>query len=360
MSDNQAEPIEPAVLGLSLSGKPLPEFTEPVSAPYGTTPLRRPGSVRRTMSIDVHWPDGADGVGHFLGRARDVLTLADGSTPMLLAQAETDVTAADRQIRSISATPTPERLQQLVGVRAGGYLRTALAEAIAAEKASASPLYLLLDDLAGATLVSRWAFTLWQNDWLERAKAAQKAARQGEPDRRSPGLGVCMGLRPGSTAFDASGQQDYNQNTSRVVALPNPADPEGWHVLPAFAGTTFRRARRIDVWREAGELMVETHFQDSGSVPAGGDRFAIHEYLLQARIDADGLVRTIDTTPGTLPYASCRAAPANNEVLIGTPVHRLREVVLEKLKRTAGCTHLNDTLRSLAETTVLAGHLPFG
>ena len=106
--------------------------------------------------------------------------------------------------------------------------------------------------------------------------------------------------------------------------------------------------------------MVETHFQDSGSVPAGGDRFAIHEYLLQARIDADGLVRTIDTTPGTLPYASCRAAPANNEVLIGTPVHRLREVVLEKLKRTAGCTHLNDTLRSLAETTVLAGHLPFG
>jgi len=104
--------------------------------------------------------------------------------------------------------------------------------------------------------------------------------------------------------------------------------------------------------------VVESHFQDSSSAPDGGMRFAIHEYLLEARIGPDGIVRKLEAVPGTLPYASCRVAPMNNEVLIGTHARELRDVVLERMKFTGGCTHLNDMLRSLAETEVLAAALP--
>jgi hypothetical protein len=341
--------VEPAARGLSLTGNPLPNFADPISAPIGTTPPRRPRSVRRTMSIDVHWPEGAAGPGVYLGRCRDILTGAAGQGPVTLGQAEVEAIAVDRQIREISASPAPPRLQELVGIRAGGYLRAALAETVAEEKAAGTPLYLLLDDLAGATLVAKWSFSRWREDWMAAAMPATPRPQM---------EGVCIGFRPGSSALGDEGRPGDTQNTTRVIPLPNPDDPQGWHALPQLEGVNFRRARRIDVWRADGEIVVESHFQDSASAPDGGNRWAIHEYLLQARIGADGRVRTLEATPGTLPYAACRAAPTNNEVLIGTDARDLRETVLERLKLTGGCTHLNDMLRSLAEAPVLARALP--
>jgi hypothetical protein len=44
--------------------------------------------------------------------------------------------------------------------------------------------------------------------------------------------------------------------------------------------------------------------------------------------------------------------------LLNTPIAELRNTVLERLRKTAGCTHLNDMIRSLAEAPVLAGKLP--
>lgn len=350
MQDRTAMEEQPAARGLSLTGRPLPDYRDPVRAPLGPTPLRRARAVRRTMSIDVEWPDGIDQAGHYIGHCRDIRTDAGGATPVHLAQADVDVIAADRQIRSIAATPAPPHLQQLVGVRAGGYLRAALEEAVPEEKAAGTPLYLLLDDLAGSTLVSRWAASRWRADWVEATQAANAMRQKME--------GVCIGFRPGSSALGSEGRPAPDPNSSRVEPLPNPADPAGWHDLPTLPGINFRRARRIEVWREGEDIIVESHFQDSGSAPDGGDRWAIHEYLLEARIDAEGLVAELRATPGTLPYAACRVAPINNEVLIGTPVRDLRDTVLEKLKFTGGCTHLNDMLRSLAEAPVLAAALP--
>jgi hypothetical protein len=40
-----------------------------------------------------------------------------------------------------------------------------------------------------------------------------------------------------------------------------------------------------------------------------------------------------------------------------TPLPELREKVLAELKGTAGCTHLNDALRALAEVPALVQHL---
>lgn len=338
---------QPAARGLSLLGEPLPYFAAPVRAPVGTTVPRRPHSIRRTMSIDVEWPEGMAGPGHYIGRCRDIETDEASAPARILSNATFDVTAASRSILSISATPTPARLQELVGVRAGGHLRNALLDIVPEEKDAGSPLYLLLDDLAGATLVSVWAFSQWKADWLETAGPMRKME------------GICIGFRPGSGALDSRGFSIGVQNQSRVVPLPNPADPWGWHELPRLDDINFRRARRIDVWREGECIMVESHFQDSASTPDGGDRSAVHEYLVHARIGPDGLLQALDAEPGTLPHPDCRAAPANTGVLIGTPACALRETVLDKLKFTGGCTHLNDMLRSLAEVPVLARHLPF-
>ena len=339
---------QPAARGLSLTGRPLPLFTEPVNAPHGPAPLRRAGSVRRTMSIDATWPDGGDAPGHYFGRCRDVFSPDPANPPQVLASAEARVISANREILSIAATPAPARLQELVGVRAGGHLRTALADVIAPDKAAGAPLYLVLDDLAGTTLVSRWAFSHWPG--------VPEAVLPGPGGVRSM-EGVCIGFRPGSTALTADRVPVARSNAARVGPLPHPADPAGWHELPPAGGMHFRRARSIDVWREGDELMVDSFFQDSASTADGDHRLAIHEYRLQARIAADGTLIELDATPGTLPFAACRVAYLNNEVLLGTPVRELRETVLERLKQTGGCTHLNDTLRALAEVPVLASQI---
>lgn len=325
----------------ALDGKPLPRFDEPVNDPVGSTPLRRPGSVRRTMSIDTHWPEGVKGPSRYIGICRDILTPSGQEEEQLLAQATLYATCTGREIESISADPAPPRLQDLVNVRAGGRLRNALSDVIPEDKAAGSPLYLLLDDMAGATLVSTWAPSQWP-----------EYAMPSVPDYSMQG--VCIGFRPGSSALDAQGHARPSQNTARVIALTNADDPSGWHALPELRGVTFRRARRVDVWRQGHDLLVESHFQDSASAPDGGDRIAIHEYLLTAGIGPDGKLDFVHARPGTLPFSECRAAPANLSKLIGTPVNALRQTVLETLRLTHGCTHLNDMVRSLAEVPLLA------
>lgn len=337
-------PAEPSGDQLALDGRPLPRFDRQANDPIGTTPARRAGSVRRTMSIDTHWPSGIEGEAQYFGRCRDILTPEGSGQFRLLAEATLVAACAGREIKRISAYPCPARLQDLVGVRAGGQMREALASAIPEEKQYGVPLYLLLDDMAGATLVSRWA----TSQWPEHAASTV-------PDFSMEG--VCIGFRPGSSALDEQGRARASQNTARVVPLRNEADPMGWHDLPALEGVNFRRARRIDLWPEHDGLRVESHFQDSASAPDGGNRIAIHEYLLEARIGPDGRLQAVEAKAGTLPYRECRAAPANLNALSGTPTDALREIVLEKLKLTHGCTHLNDMMRSLAEVPALASNL---
>ncbi|MFW2449201.1 MAG: DUF2889 domain-containing protein [Qipengyuania pacifica] len=329
---------------LSLKGEPLPFFSEAVNDPIGTTPKLRAKSIRRTMSIDARWPSGIDGPTQYLGRCRDVFNNTASSDLEILDQATVDVVCNGREIRKIAATPVPPLLQDLVGVRAGGHMRSVLASTLAEEKQTGSPLYLLLDDLAGTTLVARWCFSQWP-------ESDPTYSTAGVPPRNMEG--VCIGFRRGASGLAPSGRVKPSQNTSRVVPLTNPAEPSGWHEFADFHGINFRRARRIDIWREGERLRVESHFQDSASSPNGETRIAIHEYLLEAQIDLQGRLASVAARPGTLPFPECRAAPTNLHALIGIPASELREVVLEKLSLKHGCTHLNDMMRSLAEVPVL-------
>ncbi|HEY1485896.1 MAG TPA: DUF2889 domain-containing protein, partial [Micromonosporaceae bacterium] len=324
-----------------------------VRGPSVATPARRPGSVRRTSSIDVRWPGGWGTQMRLLGRARDLLTPADGTGPVTLHDDVVHVgVGLDRTIESIRAEPPRDALPRLIGARGGSRLRGALGEVVPDERAAGTPLYLLLDDLAGATLIGGFAYSQWPQEW-----PPDWAQRRGERTSLRRMEGICTGFQPGSSALAEDGTGRFIHDIRRVEPLTDRNDPIGWHQLEDIAEVSMRRARRIDVYRDGNVIVVDSMFQDSATVPDGG-RVAVHEYQLAATVDAvtGELIRAV-ADPRVLPYRECPLAAGSVAALIGSPVADFRETVLERLKGTAGCTHLNDALRALAEVPMLARSL---
>jgi hypothetical protein len=324
-------------------------------APHASTgyaPLRRAGSVRRTSTIDASWPfDGGESLS-FDARARDLLTPAneDGARVLVWDQIQARL-SADRTVETITCQPVRLGLQQLVGARAGGPLRRALDDAMREERAAGSPLYLLIDDFAGVSLIAPWARQHWPEETNDFAAPPPVVDRVVRTQLTGPMEGVCIGFRPGSSALQRN--PPTLPNCADVLPLTNPEDPGGWHELPLFGGMSMRRSRRIDVWRDGDEIRVEAMFQDSASTPAG-TRKAVHEYSLEVSADAHSLKLTrLLAIPRILPFPECPAAVENINRLIGVPLHELRAAVLERLPRTLGCTHLNDALRALAEVPMI-------
>jgi hypothetical protein len=133
----------------------------------------------------------------------------------------------------------------------------------------------------------------------------------------------------------------------------DPADPHGWHALPELPEVSTRRARFIDVRLDGDTAVIESGFQDSAGDPDHG-RVGIHEYRIHATANlVSGRLETLDATPHILPFRECPSAVAAAQAIVGSPINALRDVVLERLARTDGCTHLNDALRALAEVPVL-------
>lgn len=322
----------------------------PASGPVNSTPARRPGSVRRTSSVDMRWPGGAGTRLRLTGRARDLLTPKDGGAAVVLAEdgLRAGVHPATRTVEEIESEPVRPALAGLVGSPGDGYSRRRLAEVMSDERAAGTPLYLLLDDISGASLIAGFAFS----QWIEPARIL--ALRPG-PARRMEG--VCTGFMPGSGALLPDGTNRWDRDVRPVVPLGSGDDPLGWHALEDITEMSMRRARRIDVRADGGLIHVDSMFQDSATVPAGG-RVAVHEYRLGATADlATGELRTLDADPRVLPYRECPLATLKMGDLLGVPMTCLRDEVLQRLKGVDGCTHLNDAVRALAEAPVLAAAL---
>lgn len=323
--------------------------------PAGAAPKRRPGSVRRTSTIDTVWPEGYGTPMHMDGHARDLLTPADGSPPIVLAEDRYTIVASPRrEILAIAVSPDRPQAQELVGVRAGGEFRKAISRIMADEKIRGTPLYLILDDFAGASQVAGWAWSRWVDDVqaLAEAKGVPFTGRRGVDME-----GVCTGFSPGSSAL--SGPRPIAmklQNNARVPPLVRADDPQGWHELGRQTGVGMRRARRIDVWRAGDGLGIDVGFQDSSTAPDGGDRIAIHEYHVTARA-VEGRLCDLSVDVHVLPYQECPGAVVHAQRMLGTPLAQMREAVRETLPGTLGCTHLNDVLRSMAEVIVMSSYL---
>lgn len=323
----------------------------PPKAPAGYAPVRAPDSTRRTSSIDIDWPEGRAGPMRLIGRARDILTTRSAMVPTLCGEAAFEAfLAPDRTVVSIAAEPERAVLKDMVGQRAGGHLRKVIDTLLPEERRAGTPLHLILDDISGTSLIASWAWSLWDPDWLanmEKMKADPKFAGFSREN-------ICAGLRTGSSglSFSAAGVATED--------LCDPNDPDGWHQRPDSQGPTMRRARRIDVRLDDGRIRIDAHFQDSATTPEGG-RSALHEYRIRAAADPATLeLVMLEAEPRVLPFAECPAAAANVTRLLGTPLPMLRAMVLEQLRGTAGCTHLNDALRALAEVPVLLAHIAHG
>lgn len=340
--------VEPT---LSLQGEPLPLYGAAPRRPAGPSPERRPGSVRRTASIYADWPDGSGAPMRLTGRARDIMTPWEGGAPLVRAEDAMEARAEHRTILSVASDPPRAVLAELAGARAGGHLREAIDRILHDERVAGSPLYLLLDDMAGTTLIAGWAL----GQWGDAATLAQQAAfRDGAAAKME---GVCIGFRPGSSAFDAADREDDGAS-SIVPNIVRADDPAGWHGFPPLAGPNLRRARRIDVWRESDRVHIDATFQDSALLPDGARR-GLHEYGIRAVADGAGdRLLSLEATPHILPFAECPAATVNLHALLNTPLAQMRTAVLAMLRKTAGCTHLNDALRALAEVPRLVGMLP--
>ena len=321
-----------------------------VRGPAGPAPRRPPESVRRTSTIDMTWPGGWGTQLRLSGRARDVVTHDTGDAPVVVATAAAEVGIGfNRTIEEISVTPTRDGVDGLVGCRGGGYLRAALDEKLPGEREAGTPLYLLLDDISGASLIAGFAWSRWTDEWQ----------RPLDRDIRPSMEGVCIGFRPGSSALIEVAGGPPSHRAQPVGSLVNPDDPHGWHELAELPDVSLRRARRIDVWRDAadGLIRIDSAFQDSAGDPRHG-RVAVHEYALRATADPETLeVLTVEPDARILPFMECPSAMGTASAVVGAPLAELRAVVLARLAKTNGCTHLNDALRALAEVPVLLGHL---
>jgi hypothetical protein len=303
--------------------------------------------VRRTSSMTMTWPDGRLGALALEGSARDLLTIQLEQPPRVLTEVRLKVRIApDRHIIDLSADPPCPAQAGLVGLPSISGFRAQLATMLKAEADSGSPLYLLLDDIAGSSLISTWAWTRWPETQLIQDRA--------HADKRLSMEGICSGFAPGSSALIPDG---HRQSAADVHSLVHPDDPQGWHTLPPDEGVSMRRARRMDVWQNEGSIRVDAMFQDSATAP-GDRREAVHEYHLAGVAEARGgrLVEIV-ADPRVLPYPECPAAAGNVGLLLGTSLRNLRARVMERLCRTSGCTHLNDALRALAEVPQLAARL---
>lgn len=338
-------------LTLSLRGEPLPHFAAPPRTPAGTSPPRRADSIRRTTSLDVTWPEGFDQPALIQGRARDLRTPLHAAAPStVIAEDALTARAEGRTILSLESDPQRAGIGGMIGVEAGKHLRLAIDCALPGERAAGSPLYLLLDDLAGTTLVASWGKTQWAGP------DHAGPQRAGQPSSYAAMEGICIGFRPGSSALGPGSSELYDP-ASILPPLTRDDDPQGWHRLPTSTGANMRRARRLDIWRENGLIHVDSTFQDSGALPDGRRR-GLHEYRMFATADGStGALLSLQANPHILPYSECPAATVNLEAMLTANLADMRSLVLSRLRQTAGCTHLNDMLRALADVPILAAAL---
>lgn len=320
--------------------------------PVETTPLRLPGSVRRTSTIDALRPDGLTGPLHLIGHSRDLVTGTDSlSTVVGIAALEVDIDFFNRRtVTALRSNPTDSRLQQLVEASAASGFRARAAEAVPDQLENGSLLYLLLDDVPVSALVSGHAVV---------SGGVQSASgRTGY----TPTADLCSGWRTGGTIMleiQKSGSAP-NVTGPETPDIVNPDDPLGWHELATLPPHAMRRARRLDVVMDGSDIVLDSHFRDS-HVDADGQEQTIHEYNVSVWVDPESLrVLEVAATAHVLPWVECPHATQSAEMLVGRSVSELRTFVRANMTGIDTCTHLNDQYRSLTDLTALIGLMPSG
>lgn len=310
--------------------------------PVQTPAALAAGSLRRTSTIDTH-PAGA-GDSEVDLRARDVVAGRDAVD--VLGETRVRAHLSQRVIDEISCTPRDDRLAQLRGCRVGPGFRSSVATLLPREVRRASLLHLLLDDWVGAALVSGYsvqhaAITLG----IERKLPA------GTTDRMA---GICAGFAPEASLVG------YARRNGTIPSVHGPAAPplSGLHAVEPLRAHGMRRFRRLDLRPAEADsadssVGFDAHFRDS-HVDGEGVETIVHEYTVAGSVDTS--TRTITSVAAdvqVLPWQECPGAIGSATRVLGMTLSELRERVRDELVGTSTCTHLNDTLRGVADLGAL-------
>lgn len=317
-------------------------MTLALAGPTTAAPPRRPGSVRRTTSLDLlPSPDGTLGI---RGLARDLHTDATGEGRVTGSGLLRMTVDTERRVASISAHPHGNALAVLAGGSVAAGFRTAVWRALPAEYDAGSPLLLLLDDVSGGMVIS--GFT------------RRSVAPVGGLPPVSRRIDVCVGWAAESDAVRRLEKEGRPPPPEWNPVAPDPyaADPSGRHTVKALPPNGMRRARRLDVWRdEGGELAADVGFRDTFVDPDGVER-VLHEY--SARLTTvGGRVATIEAVPHVLPHVECPLGARSAQRVVGRDIAALRDSVSLDFYGPSTCTHLNDLLRGLSDLPALAATL---
>ncbi len=343
----------------------LPEAAGPKDPVRGTVP-RRPGSVRRTSSIDTARPQGFGGDSVVTARARDLRTGPDRVPSVLGEVAFTArIDGSSRQLVEIVVSPPVPGLDGLLGTLVGPGFRSRVGQVCPAEQEAGTLLHLLLDDLPGATLVSGYAMQRAGLFSRARASEATGGAASGAAGMMTAQDDLCAGwAHDGTMMVTIRSTGDIPVPTGPPApVLEDPDDPFAWHAMEPLSPHGMRRRRRLDVVAPEGadgRYRLDAHFRDSHMDESGAES-VVHEYGVAGTVDGSGRrILDIGATAYVLPWVECPGALASADRLSGMPMAELRSHVRREFRGTSTCTHLNDTLRSLGDVPVLIDGLSGG
>ncbi len=305
--------------------------------PVQTWPPLAVGALRRTSTIDTH-PAGTGNSDVDL-RARDAVGRERGVVEEL-GRVGVRARLAERAIADIAADPHDDRLARLVGSRVGPGFRATVGTLFPDEVARAGLLHLLLDDWVGAALVSGYAvqhaaITLGIEEKMPAGTADHMA-------------GICAGF-----AEDAS-LVPYAKRNGTIPSVHGPVAPpldsDGIHGVEPLRPHGMRRFRRLDLTPDGA---FDVHFRDS-HVDGDGVETIVHEYTVEGSVDAS--TRTITSVAAevrVLPWQECPGAIGSASRIRGMTLSEMRDRVRGEFVGTSTCTHLNDTLRAVADLDAL-------
>ena len=316
-----------------------------IHQPTTGNPARRPGSARRTSSIDMTRDEGALDPVYLHGRARDLWTAADGSVAEVgAAELSATIELVARVVRHVEVVPPVAGVARLSGAPAMSGFRAAADKAAPELRAARDLRYTLLDDVPVATLISGHA--------LSASGVLGVVAKSGY----LPVADQCAGFVTGGllmTSFEAG--DPVIVTGPQAPDLDLDSDRLAWHAMAQLPRHGMRRRRRVDVF-DAGEgsrVGIDAMFRDT-YVRADGVETIIHEYTFKATVDSDtGVIVESHATPQVLPWQECPGAVASAGRIAGMTLGELHFRVRQELYGTSTCTHLNDLLRSVADAEVL-------
>lgn len=311
--------------------------------PVQTPALLVTGALRRTSTIDTH-PAGTGDSDVDL-RARDVVAVQNAVE--VLGETRVQAHLAQRVIDAIESTPHDERLAQLLGSRVGPGFRSAVGKLLPGEAQRASRLHLLLDDWVGAALVSGYsvqhaAIVLGVEEKLPAGTADHMA-------------GICAGFAPDASLIGYARRHDTIPSVHGPVAPPL----DGLHPVDPLRAHGMRRYRRLDLLpAEEDSAGFDAHFRDSHLDDEGVETI-VHEYTVTGTVDtATRTITSVRADVRVLPWQECPGAIGSAERIRGMTLPDMRERIRGEFVGTSTCTHLNDTLRCIADLDALLALRP--